>query len=49
MEYKFWDAVIGNFDETTIIFNKIPNKTIGKKGDKSITIKSYEQEKCPIM
>jgi len=26
----------------------IPNKTIAKKGGKSIAIKSYELEKCPI-
>ena len=46
--FNFWDAVIGNFDEMPIVFNMIPNKTIAQKGGKSITIKSYEQEKCHI-
>ena len=27
LEYNFWDAVIGNFDETPIVFNMIPNET----------------------
>lgn len=46
--FNFWDAVIGNFDETPIVFNMILNKTIAQKGGKSITIKSYEQEKYCI-
>lgn len=28
----YYDAVIANMDETSLVFNMIPNKTIAKKG-----------------
>ena len=39
---------IFNMDETPLFFNMIPNKTIAKRGKKTILIKSQNQEKCRI-
>lgn len=35
-------------DQTPLVFNMIPNKTMAKKGTKSIVIKSFDKEKCRI-
>jgi len=35
-------------DETPILFNMSPSKTIAKKGGKSILIRTQNQEKCYI-
>lgn len=41
----FYDSIIGNCDETPVFFNMLPNKTIAKKGGKSIIIRTQDQEK----
>jgi len=46
--FGFYDAIIGNCDETPIFFNMTPNKTIAQKDGKTIIIKTQEQEKCRI-
>lgn len=48
LECGYFDSVIANMDETPLVFNMIPNKTVAKKGTKSIIIKTFEQEKCRI-
>ena len=35
-------------DESPIFFNMIPNKTIAKRGKKTILIKTQNQQKCRI-
>lgn len=44
----FYDAIIGNCDETPVFFNMLPNKTIAKKGGKTIIIKTQNQENCRV-
>ena len=39
---------IFNMDESPIFFNMVPNKTIAKKGKKTIIIKTQNQQKCRI-
>ena len=48
MKYGFNTYWIGNMDETPIFFNMYPNKTIAKKGKKSILIKTQSQEKWRV-
>jgi len=48
MILKFWDAIVGNMDETPLFFNIFPSKTIAKKGGKSILIRTQNQDKCLI-
>ena len=49
---KYWFNAygdgVGNMDETPIFFNMYPNKTIAKKGNKTILIKTQSQEKSRI-
>ena len=47
-ENGYWNSIIANMDETPIFFNMTSNKTIAKKGTKSILIKSQNQEKCRL-
>jgi hypothetical protein len=42
------DEIIGNMDETPIFFNMIPSNTIIYKNNKSILIKTQNQDKCRI-
>ena len=46
--YGFYDEIIGNMDETPVFFNMVPSKTVAYKGQKSILIKTQDQEKCRI-
>ena len=39
---------IGNMDETQILFEMYQNKTITKKGDKKVNIKSFGNDKMRI-
>ena len=48
LKYGFNTYGVGNMDETPIFFNMYPNKTIAKKGNKTILIKTQSQEKCRI-
>ena len=48
MKYGFNTYGVGNIDETPIFFNMYPNKTIAKKGNKSILIKTCSQEKYRV-
>ena len=42
IENRFWDSIIANIDETPVMLNMKPNKTVAKKGKKTILIKSQE-------
>ena len=48
LKYGFNTYGVGNMDEIPIFFNMYPNKTIAKKGNKTILIKTQFQEKCRI-
>ena len=48
IDYPYWDALIGNIDETPIFFSTVPSKTIAKKGGKTIIIRTQKQEKCIV-
>ena len=48
INFKFWDAVIRNMDDTPLFFNMSPNKIVAKRSGKSIIIKTQNQEKCRI-
>ena len=48
MKYGFNTYGVGNMDETPIFFNMYPNKTIAKKGNKHVLIKTQSQEKCKV-
>ena len=48
IKYRFNTYSIGNMDEAPIFINIYHNKIIGKKGNKTIFIKTQFQEKCII-
>ena len=48
LKNRYWDNIIRNFDETTV-FLIFHQKTIAKKGGKSVIIKTQDQEKCRLL
>lgn len=48
INFKYWDDIIGNIDDTPLFYNMAPSKTIAKKRGKSILIRIQNQEKCLI-